>query len=173
MRPAPWYVMRAAPQGRLLLARFSTRQFQCVRRECRGYVGWLLLKAPAQQPPDAFRSLGRQPAPIWFGLQHLGENLANRFALEDRTPGEHFVKYASECPHIRSALHVVPFRLLGRHIGRRSQNHFGAGRRQQRGGVRQTRNIIFALAHLRQPKSNTFTCPDGVIITYPASDRGE
>src|SRR5436190_16400595 len=70
-----------------------------------------------QQPANAFRRFGGQPAPIRIALQDSRQNLASCFPLKCTPARQHLVKDAAERPQIRTAIGFLTVRLLRRHVG--------------------------------------------------------
>ncbi len=81
------------------------------------------LEAAAQQPPDRRRYLRRQRSQVDLALQHPGERLGHRVALEQAPAGEHLEEHHPERPDVRPLVDREALRLLRRHVGRGPQHH--------------------------------------------------
>ena len=83
----------------------------------------ILLEAPAQHSPDAFRRVAGQARPVRLGVQHRGYRLRRVVAVEGSRAGEHLEQHGAERPDVGAAIDRLAARLLGAHVGRGAQNH--------------------------------------------------
>ena len=61
--------------------------------------------------------------------QIRGERIRDIVAAEGTFACEHLVQHTAERPHVAALVGDAAFRLLGRHVGRRAEQHAGLCRR--------------------------------------------
>ncbi len=60
---------------------------------------------------------GRQSREVGGVLEHAGEDVRHRLAVEEAPAGEHLVEHDAERPDVGAAVDRSAGRLLGRHVG--------------------------------------------------------
>ena len=66
----------------------------------------------------------------------LGERVGEIFAVECAPAGQHFVHDGGEGPDVATLVRLSPFGLLRAHVGRRAEEHAGAGDQRRHGDRR-------------------------------------
>ena len=86
-------------------------------------------------------------------LEHRGQDMGNRLAVEELVPGEHLPQHDAEGPDIGPPVGGDPGRLLRRHVGRGADDDpggggvLGQGRRQRERGV-----VVLGVPRLGEPE---------------------
>src|SRR5262245_24994773 len=74
----------------------ALHESRSVRHRCRAVSAFLFLQATPEQASDVRWSLGRQAAPVRFGLENFREHFAQGIAFEGTPAAEHLIEHASE-----------------------------------------------------------------------------
>ena len=131
-----------------------------------------MLKAPSRILPQAAvddllqigRSSWNQLANgLWFLFQDGRQRGHLRVTLKRLLPGDHLVKHRAEAEDVRTGIDLLPFRLLGRHVGDCPDNR-PFFRLELQSCVLSLRRSPTSVSFAR-PKSKTFTRPSSVTIT--------
>ena len=100
----------------------------------------ILDQATLQQRADRRRDVGGECLPTRFEADYGAEHVRQILAVECSPAGEHLVQDAAEGPDVAALVRLASFRLLGRHVGGRTEDHApaghrGPGNRRRRGDV--------------------------------------
>jgi len=114
-------------------------------------VAWILRQTAREEISDPLRRPPGERFPRGLPLEDLGEGVRDRLAEEGRTPGQRFEETATERPDVRPFVEGLAPRLLGAHVGSRSQDdsrlrRAPGHRRRLRLGTRRVRSA----EHLRE-----------------------
>ncbi len=88
----------------------------------------VLLERFVDDAPQTRRKGGMKAHAGLGGLvQDLVEECGRRFTLERTDAGRHFVEHHAQREQVAPCIHILPERLLGRHVGNRPERGSGAG----------------------------------------------
>ncbi len=85
-------------------------------------IARLLLETTPEQLPYTRMQILRQLAPVGLCTEHVGKNVGDRLAAEERQPGKHFVKHDAERPNVGALIRRLAARLLRAHVTGRAED---------------------------------------------------
>ena len=96
------------------------------------------LEAARKQPPHRKGRRVRQAVKADGLLDHRGQDVRDRLAVEELLAGEHLEEHDPESPDVGAPVDGLPARLLGRHVGGRAEDQARLGARvRERGRLRE------------------------------------
>src|SRR5262245_55102892 len=102
-------------------------------------------ETPVQELDNVPRRPGGDARPVRLALEHAGEDVAHRLAVEGELSSEALVEDAAEGPHVDALVDRLAAGLLGRHVRRRAEQAALLGRDdavlRHRGGARLARRL--------------------------------
>ena len=124
-------------------------------------------EAAVQHAPEGAGSRRRQLRQIDVAVEHAGQHVRRRLALEQALADQHLVEQDAERPQVGADVDGRARRLLGRHVGRGAHDHAQAGGRGGQGGrlrpVRPGRRLGLGVEGLGQAEVEHL---DGPVVAH-------